>query len=115
MMYLPVLALIIFLAANPARSQSITAESLAKMCQAKGQAVACTSFIVGYIEGRNQSLSRPTICLARGTSVADVAIGFIQHVAKNRLDARIEAGLVLGTYLLSTHPCSPPRLQAPKR
>jgi Rap1a immunity proteins len=99
------LAVILLFAPLPALSQARTAGALAKTCQTKSQAATCTAYIIGYIEGRNQSLGRPTICLQPSTSIADVATGFLQHLDKNRLDVNIEAGLVLGSYLLAAHPC----------
>jgi Rap1a immunity proteins len=86
-------------------SQQMTAATLAKTCQSKAQAGACTAFVLGYIEGRNQSLRQPTICLKPGTSVAEAAAGFVEHLNKNRLEMNLEAGLVLGNYLLLAHPC----------
>ena len=75
------------------------------MCAAQSQAAICTGYIQGYIDARNQSLPRPTICVPAGTSVGNVAAGFVAHLTRNRLEANIQAGLVLGNYLISTYPC----------
>jgi hypothetical protein len=93
------------LAASPAASQGMTAAGLQAMCTARAQQAACASYIQGYMDGRNQSLPRPTVCVPAGTSMGDVAGGFAQYVGKNRLEANLQAGLVLGNYLITTYPC----------
>ena len=57
------------------------------------------------MDGRNQSLPRPTVCIPAGTSMADVVNGFVAHVANNRLEGNLQAGLVLGNYLITAYPC----------
>jgi hypothetical protein len=83
----------------------MTAGGLQAMCAARAQQAACASYIQGYLDGRNQSLPRPTVCIPAGTPMGDVAGGFVQHVGRNRLEANLQAGLVLGNYLLTTYPC----------
>jgi hypothetical protein len=103
---LPALAAAGFLAAaDPAASQALTAGALQQMCAARAQQTACALYIQGYMDGRNQSLSRPTVCLPTGTSLADVAGSFASHVVGNRLEANLQAGLVLGNFLITTYPC----------
>jgi Rap1a immunity proteins len=101
------LVLITLLVAGPSSAQTLTAGDLQKMCAAtaQSQAIACASYIQGYVNGRNQSLPRPTVCVPPGTSMGDAVAGYVDYVAKNRLEANIEAGLVLGNYLLSAFPC----------
>jgi hypothetical protein len=98
-------ALLFVLLASPSAAQRLTAGALQGMCLAPAQAAACASYIQGYMDGRNQSLPRPTICLPAGTSLANVAAAYAAYLGNNRLEANIEAGLVLGNYLLSTYPC----------
>jgi hypothetical protein len=100
-----VFALPAFLAAMPAAAQTLTAGVLANMCSSQAQAAACGSYIQGYIDGRNQSLARPTVCIPPGTPPAKVATAFVAHIAGNRLEANIQAGLVLGNHLVSSYPC----------
>ena len=95
----------ILIAAAAASSQALTACALQGMCAARAQAAVCASYIQGYMDGRNQTLPRPTICIPAGTSVADVAGGFVTHVGKNRLEGNLQAGLVLGNYLITAYPC----------
>jgi hypothetical protein len=83
----------------------MSAGGLQAMCAARAQQATCVSYIQGYLEGRNQSLPRPTVCIPAGISIADVAGGFVEHVGKNRLEANLQAGLVLGNYLITTYPC----------
>jgi len=101
------ISLIALLAAGAASAQTLTAGELQKMCAATAQnlAVACASYIQGYVNGRNQSLPRPSICVPPTTSIGSAVAGYVEYVEKNRLEANIEAGLVLGNYLLSTYPC----------
>jgi hypothetical protein len=99
------LALLPFGAASPASAQAINAGALQAMCQARAQQPVCAAYLQGYIDGRNQSLPRPTVCLPAGTSIADVANAFAQHVAQNRLEANLQAGLVLGNVLITTYRC----------
>jgi hypothetical protein len=98
-------ALLALLLADPAAAQTMTAGALQGMCAGRNQTAACASYIQGYVDGRNQSLGRRTVCLPAGTSMADVAGAFSQHVARNRLEANLEAGLVLGNFLISTYSC----------
>jgi hypothetical protein len=100
-----VFAILALLAAMPAAAQTLTAGALAAMCTSQTQASACGSYIQGYIDGRNQSLARPTVCVPAGTSPSNVAAAFVAHIAGNRLEANIQAGLVLGNHLVSTYPC----------
>jgi hypothetical protein len=103
-----VLAALGLLAAAPASAQQgMNAGALASMCSAQAQRAACASYIQGYMDGRNQSLPRPTICLPAGTSIADLAGQFAEHVGRNRLEANLQAGLVLGNFLITTYPCRP--------
>jgi hypothetical protein len=99
-------SLIPLLAAAPASAQQgMTAGALAAMCSARAQQPACASYIQGWVDGRNQSLPKPTVCLPAGTSPADVAGKFVEYVGKNRLEANLQAGLVLGNHLITTYPC----------
>ena len=93
------------LAAGPASAQGMTAGGLQAMCASRAQQPACASYIQGYMDGRNQSLQRPTVCVPAGTAIGDVAGGFSQHVERNRLEANLQAGLVLGNHLLTNYPC----------
>jgi hypothetical protein len=93
------------LAAVPAGAQTFTAGALANMCTSQAQAAACVLYIQGYIEGRNQALGRPTVCVPQGTALQNVGAGFAAHITSNRLEANIQAGLVVGNYLLTTYPC----------
>jgi hypothetical protein len=83
----------------------MTAAGLQAMCASRAQQPACASYIQGYMDGRNQSLPRPTVCLPAGTSIADVAGKFVEHVMRNRLEANLQAGLVLGNHLITNYPC----------
>jgi hypothetical protein len=97
---------VLFLAAAPASAQQgMTAGALAAMCSARAQQPTCASYIQGWMDGRNQSLPKPTVCLPAGTSIGDAAGKFVEYVGKNRLEANLQAGLVLGNHLISTYPC----------
>ena len=93
------------LAAPAAAQPAMTAGALAAMCANRAQQGACASYIQGYVDGRNQSLPKPTVCLSASTSIADAAAGFAEYVGKNRLEANLQAGLVLGNFLITTFPC----------
>jgi hypothetical protein len=99
------LGLLALVAASPASAQSMTAGALQAMCSARTQQATCASYIQGYIDGRNQSSSRATVCIPSGTTIADVIGGFSDHVGKNRLEANLQAGLVVGNYLITSYPC----------
>ena len=102
----PAFAFVLLLAAGPAAAQqNMTAGALAAMCSARAQQPACASYIQGWMDGRNQSLPKPTVCLPAGTSVADAAGKFVEYVGKNRLEANLQAGLVLGNHLITNYPC----------
>jgi Rap1a immunity proteins len=89
----------------PASAQGFTAGALAGMCSSQAQAAACAFYIQGYAEGRNQALARPTVCIPPTAPLPTVVAGFATHIANNRLEANIAAGLVVGNYLLATYPC----------
>jgi hypothetical protein len=93
------------LAAAPAFAQGMTAGGLQAMCAARAQQPACASYIQGYMDGRNQSLPKPTVCIPAGTTMADVAGKFVEHIGRNRLEANLQAGLVLGNHLITNYPC----------
>lgn len=99
--------LISLLAAGPAAAQTFTAAALQSMCSARdaGQVAGCASYIQGYADGRNLSQPRPSICVPAGRTVGDVAHAFSEYVNKNRLEANLPAGLVLGNYLVTNYPC----------
>ena len=98
-------AFVALIAATPAASQGLTAGALQGMCSNATQAATCAAYIQGYIEGRNQALQRDTICPPKGATIGTIAGGFIQHLTNNRLEANIQAGLVLGNHLVTTYPC----------
>ena len=104
-----ILALALILATGPAFAQTFTAGDLQRMCgataQAQAQATACAFYIQGYLTGRNLSPPKPTICVPERTSIVDAVKGFREYMSKNPLEGRIDAGLVLGNYLLTTYPC----------
>ena len=101
------LSIALLLATGPAFAQAFTAGDLQRMCgsRAQPQAMACAFYIQGYLTGRNLSPPKPTICVPQGASIADAVKGFGEHMSKNPLEVRIDAGLVLGNYLLTTYPC----------
>jgi hypothetical protein len=105
MRFLPLSLLLAFAAASPASAQSMTAGALQAMCSARTQQATCASYIQGYIDGRNQSSARATVCIPAGTSIGDVIGGFSDRLTKNRLEANLEAGLVVGDYLITSFPC----------
>jgi hypothetical protein len=93
----------LLLTAVPASAQQgMTAGALAATCAAQAQRAACTSYIQGWMDGRNQSLPKPTVCPPAG---ADVVGTFVEYVGKNRLEANLQAGLVLGNHLITAYPC----------
>ena len=99
-------AFVLLLAAVPASAQQgMTAGALAAMCSARAQQPTCASYIQGWMDGRNQSLPKPTVCLPAGTSIGDAAGKFVEYVGKNRLEANLQAGLVLGNVLITNYPC----------
>ena len=102
-----ILTAILLLSTAPAFSQSLSAGDLQRMCGARvqAQAMACAFYIQGYLTGRNLSPPKPTICVPERTSIADAVKGFGDYMNKNPLETRIDAGLVLGNYLLTTYPC----------
>ncbi|HZB36712.1 MAG TPA: Rap1a/Tai family immunity protein [Beijerinckiaceae bacterium] len=100
-----VLTLLALLAAGSASAQGFTAGALASMCSSQAQAASCAFYLQGYAEGRNQALGRPTICIPPNAPLPTVVAGFAAHIEKNRLEANIAAGLVVGNYLLATYPC----------
>jgi F0F1-type ATP synthase membrane subunit c/vacuolar-type H+-ATPase subunit K len=103
---LPASAFALLLAAGPAAAQqNMTAAALGAMCAARAQQPVCASYIQGYVDGRNQSLPKATVCLPSGTSVGDVAGKFVEHIGKNRLEGNLQAGLVLGNVLITNYPC----------
>lgn len=95
------------LASSPALSQALTAGALRSMCTARdaSQQLSCTSYLMGYVHGRNLSDSNPTICIPGTSPVGSVVAGFLGRLQSNPLDANLPAGLVLGDYLVSTYPC----------
>ena len=99
------LFLLALAADSPASAQSMTAGALQAMCSARTQQATCASYIQGYIDGRNQSSARATVCIPAGTSIGDVIGGFSDRLTKNRLEANLEAGLVVGDYLITSFPC----------
>lgn len=100
-----ILAASVLLATGPAFSQAFTAGDLQRMCAAPAQAAACATYIQGYVTGRNLSLPKPTICVPPGKSLRDAVTGFLDYMAKNPIEARLDAGLVLGNQLLASYPC----------
>jgi hypothetical protein len=104
MRLLPI-SLLALAAASPAAAQNMTAGALQAMCSSRTQQATCASYIQGYIDGRNQSSARATVCIPAGTSIADVIGGFSNRLTKNRLEANLEAGLVVGDYLITSFPC----------
>jgi Rap1a immunity proteins len=93
------------LAPVPAFSQAMTAGGLQQLCTNRAQVTACVLYIQGYIDGRNQAQARATVCIPAGRTINDVVNGFVTHVAGNRLEANLEAGLIVGNYLISNFPC----------
>jgi len=99
------LGLLALAAASPASAQSMTAGALQAMCSSRAQQATCASYTQGYIDGRNQSSAGATACIPTGTSIGDVIGGFSDRLARNRLEANLQAGLVVGDYLITSFPC----------
>jgi curli biogenesis system outer membrane secretion channel CsgG len=101
------LVLLALVAAGPAAAQTFTAGALQGMCSARepSQLAGCASYIQGYADGRNLSQARASICVPAGRTIGDVAHSFADYMTKNRLEANLPAGLVLGNYLVTNFPC----------